>query len=192
MRGTFRFSLFCRGLILGLIILSVVGCGANPSGSRGDQIESLVLPTLYISPTPSQTPTETPLPSATPTSTSTPIPTRTPVPSPTASPLPTATPLPTISPNCPGALPGQLQIGAQAEVNFYQVSARAAPGFSARKEHVLAAGRIVEIIGGPRCADQAVWWEIYFAGTISSGKYLEYEAWMPEADADTYYLIQAP
>ena len=77
-------------------------------------------------------------------------------------------------------------------MNYYQVSARSAPGFSSPKEHVLARARVIEIIAGPRCADQAVWWQIHFADTISSGEYLEYQAWMPEVDNDTYYLVPVP
>jgi len=105
---------------------------------------------------------------------------------------PSTTALPVNYFECPGALPGKLKIGDEAQVNYYQVSARSAPEFSSPKEHVLARGRVVKIINGPQCADQAVWWNISFAGTVSSGEYLEYQAWLPEVDSDTYYLILYP
>ena len=143
----------------------------QPQSERGDATSvSLALPTTYLSATPSHTATATPLPSATPT------PTRTPQPTYTPTTPPSATASATTSFACPGALPPKLSLGAQAQVNYFQVSARSAPGFSAHKEHVLARGRVVEII----------------AGTVSSGDYLDFEAWMPEVDNDTYYLIPAP
>jgi hypothetical protein len=141
---------------------------------------------------PTFTPSNTPTSTFTPTKTPTPTITRTQVP--TRTPLPTRTP--TIRPDstkkCSGALPSKLEIGDRAEVNYYQVSVRAAPGFSSHKEHVLAQGRVITIIDGHECADRAVWWKIHFAGTISSGKYQEYDGWMPEVDYDSRYLVRLP
>lgn len=93
---------------------------------------------------------------------------------------------------CPGALDSQLQIGDRAEVIIYQLSARSAPGLSAPREHLLADGRFVEILGGPRCADSAWWWWIHFSGEISTGDKISFESWMMEADFDTYYLRKIP
>jgi len=93
---------------------------------------------------------------------------------------------------CPNALPSKLKIGNRAEVIYFQLGGRLTPGFSSPIEHVLAQGQIVEIMEGPHCADSAWWWKIHFAGTISNGQYLDYEAWMPEVDYDTYYLKYVP
>lgn len=97
-------------------------------------------------------------------------------------------PIPAYDDSCPGAMDSHLQIGDTARVIIYQLSARSAPGFESPQEHVLAEGRVVEIVNGPKCADSAWWWEIHFAGTVSSGEYLDYFAWMVEVDYDTYYL----
>lgn len=155
--------------------------------SRGEATSVfLAFPTTCLSATPTLTATTTHTPSATPTPTHTPPSTQTPtIP-------PTFTASPTVHFECPGTLTRKLNIGDQAQVNYYQVSARSAPGFSSRKEHVLARDRVVVIIAGPQCADQAVWWQIHFTGTISSGEYLDYQAWMPEVDNDTYYLVPVP
>ena len=85
-------------------------------------------------------------------------------------------------------MPSKLQIGNNAEVTYFQLNGRLAPGFNAPAEHTLAEGRIVEVIDGPKCADSIWWWKIHFAGTISTGEYLDYEVWLPEVDYDTYYL----
>jgi len=174
-------------LLLFMLTLVTSSCALTVGGKDVEsQSVSLDLPTAYISTTPTLTATETPTPSATPTPTRTPLPTQTPtIP-------PTYTASPTIHFECPGTLTRKLNIGDQAQVNYYQVSARSAPGFSSRKEHVLARGRVVDIIAGPQCVDKAVWWQIHFAGTISSGEYLDYQAWMPEVDNDTYYLVPVP
>ena len=113
-------------------------------------------------------------------------------------PTPRATVRPATSPKstevlyCPGALESKLEIGENAAVNYFQVSTRSNPGFNSSKEHVLADGRVVEIVDGPECADQTWWWKVYFSGTVSSGKHLEFNAWMPEVDYDTYYLEPVP
>ena len=91
--------------------------------------------------------------------------------------------------SCSGVLPSQLAVGDLAQVNVFQLSARSYPGFSNYKEHVLAKNRIVTIVDGPQCVDQAWWWKVCFSGVVSTGKHLEFCAWMLEADNDTYYLI---
>jgi hypothetical protein len=92
------------------------------------------------------------------------------------------------SENCSNTLPSKLQIGDKAEVVVFQVSGRDVPGINSTKEHVLAEGRVVTVLDGPQCVDNIWWWKIHFAGTISTGEYLDYEAWMPEADNDMYDL----
>lgn len=89
---------------------------------------------------------------------------------------------------CPGALSSKLHIGDTATVNVFQLNGRSRPGFDKHVEHVLAEGREVTVIEGPQCVESAWWWKVHFAGTVSSGEYLEYDVWMPEADFDTYYL----
>ena len=116
----------------------------------------------------------------------------------TSKPSKTPTLIPTLTPEfvratyCEGALGSNLEIGDRAIVNVFQLSARSKPSFNSRREHVLARDRIVEIVDGPACVDEAWWWKIYFSGTVSTGKYQEYYAWMVEADYDTYYLLPAP
>ena len=186
---TFYQYLRAAELTLLLLLLAIIGisCVVTPNPvveeNSGD---ALSMPTIFISSTLTLTATETPLPSVTPT------PTRTPRPTLTNTITPSSTASPTTYFECPGTLPSKLNISNQARVNYFQVSARSAPGFSSPKEHVLAQGRLVEIVSGPQCTDQAVWWQIHFVGTISSGEYLDYQAWMPEVDNDTYYLIHAP
>lgn len=96
------------------------------------------------------------------------------------------------SPSCAKALPSRLFIGANAKVIFFQLKSRVAPGFTTYSEHTLAKGRVINVLEGPVCADEAWWWRIHFAGTVSTGQVLEYEAWMVEADNDTYYLQAVP
>lgn len=93
-----------------------------------------------------------------------------------------------IDTSCPGALKSKLQIGDIAEIIIWQLKARVSPGFDTATKHVLAEGRVVKIINGPVCADSGWWWYIHFEGTISTGTYLDFYAWMVEVDYDTYYL----
>jgi hypothetical protein len=93
-----------------------------------------------------------------------------------------------IKTSCPGSLPSKLRIGDRAKVSIYQLNARSDPGFHSNLEYMLAKGRIVEIMDGPECADEATWWKVYFSGSTSKKSYLEFEAWMPEVDYDTRYL----
>lgn len=94
--------------------------------------------------------------------------------------------------SCEKALPSKLFVGANAKVVTFQLKGRDAPGFDSYSEHTLAEGRIVTVLEGPVCADDAWWWRIHFAGTVSTGKSLEYDAWMVEVDNDTYYLRETP
>jgi len=171
-----------------IVVVETVVVGVE-STSVDDQVSE-----TEFAPLPSATqipPSETPLPGNTLAPTSTTLPTNTLRPSKTSTPAPTQT-AQFEAANCPGSLPNKLKVGDQARVDIFQLAARSVPGFTATKEHVLARDRIVEIVAGPECADRATWWTIYFSGTVSSGEYLEYQAWMPEVDNDTYYLVQAP
>lgn len=103
--------------------------------------------------------------------------------------LPT-TPTPDLSkiPSCPGAKPTRLTPNMQAKVSQVatQISMRAQAGMDAAKVHVIASGRLVNILAElPVCADGAYWWHIFVP---EKG----FEGWVREGDSQDYWIDPLP
>jgi serine/threonine protein kinase len=154
----------------------------------GLQSMSPIPPTTAITP---NTLTPTPAPSWTSVLTLPPsltfIPTL--VPSLTPSPSPTVTPgaNPTWQ-ACPGALASRLHVGDRAYVSHDPPLAnrvRAKPNTSSKILGFLQPGEKMEIIGGPTCSDQWVWWQVRsLTGSLIG--------WTAEGDNTTYWLVPLP
>lgn len=131
-----------------------------------------------------------------PLSTSTTIPTLTlpptdtaPAPTNTATP-PAATATSNVFVTCEGALPTRLTIGGQAEIINSQVRVLNEPQSQASIVNTLLPGRIVEVIGGPICADRQLWYQVRSKEFVNSAgeTVLAFEGWIAEESGDIYFL----
>jgi len=93
--------------------------------------------------------------------------------------IPTSTNIP--DSYCAAKFHPRLSIGETAQVIVFQVNIRTSPGLSASKVNYLARNRIVQVLDGPRCANDSWWWKIYSDD-------LGYGGWVMEADHENYYL----
>ncbi|GJM41131.1 MAG: hypothetical protein DHS20C20_14130 [Ardenticatenaceae bacterium] len=187
-------------IFLGLIALAVVNGGNAWAG------DDPTIPAVAV--VPSATATDTLI--AVPTVAKTAVPTQiTPLPPPTdtpkatltlpptdTAPPPTDTPIP-VTPDanetaiaCEGASPTRLNIGGRATTINSQVSVLEEPRSRAGVVNTLLPGRIVEIIGGPTCADRQLWYQVRslpFENT--AGETIPpFEGWIAEESGDTYFL----
>ena len=114
-------------------------------------------------------------------------------PSPTPSPLPTRTPTPTPTPRrtwaaCADARPSRLQVGDIASIGadpFLPNRLREEPGLHYSVIGQIPPGGVVDILEGPRCADQMVWWCVRtFDGSLTG--------WTSEGDSNSYWLVPWP
>ncbi len=123
----------------------------------------------------------------------TPVPTNTLPPvlpaSPTVQPAMTSTPTPkpTWLP-CPGSYYSRLYVGSIAYVSFdppLPNRVRSQPNTAGTVLGMLQPGERMEIIGGPVCSNQWIWWQIRSQATGLTG-------WTTEGDAKSYWLVPAP
>jgi serine/threonine protein kinase len=124
---------------------------------------------------------------ATPTFTSTALPTKTPTPTPTPSPVPTVPPVATWYP-CAGLYPSRLHVGDRAYVSFSPPLAnnvRKNPSLNAQLLGKIQPGEEVEILKGPDCNDNMVWWRVQAADSSLVG-------WTSEGDREHYWLVPIP
>ena len=153
--------------------LTEVALAASPTISPG------ALPTQGISPTLTTIPTNTlpALPSPTSTSPSTA----------TISLTTTPTAKPTWMP-CPGIYFSRLYVGDKAYVSFdppLPNRVRSQPSTSGVYLGMLQPGERAEIIGGPVCSNQWIWWEVR---SLASGL----KGWTAEGDNKAYWLVPVP
>ena len=111
------------------------------------------------------------------------------IPSVTPSPSPSFTPetYPTWQ-ACMGALPSRLHVGNLAFVSHDPPLAnrvRKKPNTSSAILGYLQPGEKMEIIGGPACADEWVWWQVRSLASNLTG-------WTAEGDKTTYWLVPLP
>ena len=142
--------------------------------------------------------TSTPFPILTPTDLPTEVPT---VASPTWTPSPTSTdtpppPTPTEPPTdelaewdpCPGFYLSRIHVGDQAYVSFdppWRNNVREEHNLSATIIGGLEPGEKMNIIGGPFCADNMIWWNI-------EAIHMSLVGWTSEGDSDNYWLVPLP
>jgi hypothetical protein len=169
-----------RGVVQALLILGMVltACSSLPIPIPDPTVEPTPIPTSDYRPGDIAV---TLPPEWTPTATIQPTISGTPTISPTASP----TAYPTWQP-CEDAPSSQLLVGSEAEAASDQASPKEVwnqPGReSALVVGVMNPGEDIEILGGPVCMDQMVWWEI-------ESLERDLEGWMPEGDGDSYWIV---
>jgi hypothetical protein len=99
----------------------------------------------------------------------------------------TTTPKPTWLP-CPGSYFSRLYVGAIAYVSFdppLPNRVRSQPNTASTVLGMLQPGERMEIIGGPVCSNEWIWWQIRSQATGLTG-------WTTEGDAKSYWLVPAP
>jgi hypothetical protein len=205
-RSTRRPASGCMmAALIGLIALCVVGAiaGAALAGYWFMSSSNVSTPAVPIGEAtvilPEMTASATAIiaPSIVPTlgvpATLTPFPTNTLLPgqpaSPTVQPVITSTPTPkpTWLP-CPGSYFSRLYVGAIAYVSFdppLPNRVRSQPNTASTVLGMLQPGERMEIIGGPVCSNEWIWWQIRSQATGLTG-------WTTEGDAKSYWLVPAP
>jgi hypothetical protein len=152
---------------------------------------ALPVPTTYASATitlpPSLVPTQDSPATLTPFPTNT-LPATQPA-SPTVQPqlTSTITPKPTWLP-CTGSYYSRLYVGSIAYVSFdppLPNRVRSQPNTASDILGMLQPGERMEIIGGPVCSNQWIWWQIRSQATGLVG-------WTAEGDAKSYWLVPSP
>ena len=138
-----------------------------------------LIPTQGIAPTLTTVPTNTlpPTQPASPTSPSTTLP------------APTSTPVarPTWMP-CTGSYYSRLYVGDIASVSFdppLPNRVRREPNTASEILGMLQPGERMQIIGGPVCSNQWIWWQVRSQATGLTG-------WTTEGDANSYWLVPVP
>ncbi len=136
--------------------------------------------TPTATPAPSATPSVTLAPSQTPTSSQTPVP-----PTPTLSPtIPFDVLVQTPYPACEDAYLSRLRPGLRAYTNpqlRVGIRIRTLPGWNGYILNTIAPGTAVDILEGPECKNNWVWWNVRVVNSNQQG-------WMAEGEAGLYYL----
>jgi WD40 repeat protein len=85
---------------------------------------------------------------------------------------------------CAGAMDTQLATGvpARARDNGIPKNVRSQPGVGSAQVGQVPAGALVQIVGGPQCADGMVWWQINMNGLIG---------WVAEGQYGVYWFSPA-
>jgi hypothetical protein len=177
-------------IVIGLAGLALIGLGSwlllSPIQSTGQSDAPIFLtPTLapsedqpiIITATlePSQTPAPTVIPAATSVSAATALPTPT---------ITQAAPLTWQA--CPGAPPSELHVGNRAMVSLNPPlpnNVRAQPDITSKFLFAIQPGEVVEIIDGPGCSNNWVWWQV----KTQDGR----TGWTAEGDETDYWLVPA-
>lgn len=145
-----------------------------------------ITPTFTIRSSPTIRPTSTNLPTATRRFTSTAtqrVPTRTPKPAVTL--IPTLTPTVDIWKDCRASYKSRLQIGDFAYVSHtppLRNRVRSGPDVNSKIIGHIAPGEQVEIIDGPSCSNNWIWWKVRVRKNGQIG-------WTAEGDANNYWLV---
>jgi hypothetical protein len=89
---------------------------------------------------------------------------------------------------CPGIYYSRLYVGDKASVSFDPPLAnrvRSEPSTAGTYLGMLQPGEKAEIIGGPVCSNQWIWWQVR---SLASGL----TGWTAEGDNKAYWLVPAP
>jgi hypothetical protein len=89
---------------------------------------------------------------------------------------------------CPGIYFSRLYVGDTAYVSFdppLPNRVRSQPSTTGTYLGMLQPGEKAEIIGGPVCANQSIWWEVRSNASGLTG-------WTAEGDSKAYWLVPAP
>jgi hypothetical protein len=99
----------------------------------------------------------------------------------------TVTPKPTWLP-CPDSYYSHLYVGSIAYVSFdppLPNRVRSQPNTASTILGMLQPGERMEVIGGPVCSNQWIWWQIRSQATGLTG-------WTTEGDNKSYWLVPVP
>ena len=97
---------------------------------------------------------------------------------------PTVTSTATSLPNCPSGLETRLKVGMKARVSSDPPTAnnvRAGPSTKNTRRGQIQPGEVVEVLSGPECAEDIIWWEVRSPSTGLTG-------WTAEGTIGTYWL----
>jgi hypothetical protein len=88
---------------------------------------------------------------------------------------------------CDDAPPSRLEVGDKAivEGTSFQIRLRGEPSLEGTLKGQIAPAEVVEIINGPACAEQLVWWEVLALGSGESGWTAEgnaYGSWLGKVE----------
>ncbi len=88
---------------------------------------------------------------------------------------------------CPGAPRSHLQVGDRAAISYdpyLPTRVRSRPGqFNSSVLGLIIPGEVVQLLEGPSCADQTVWWKI-------SSLRKDLEGWVQEGDETSSWLVR--
>ncbi|MCZ7544188.1 MAG: SH3 domain-containing protein [Anaerolineae bacterium] len=88
--------------------------------------------------------------------------------------------------SCPAANPSRLRTDQSHLMSWIRgLRMRAEPGLSAPQLDSLAYREVVDVIGGPACADGLIWWNVRVPDRGSSG-------WIAEASLENWLTIPEP
>jgi len=162
--------------------IAVVSSSYTGTASSSSSSREIILPTYTPAPTYTTAPTYTPLPTYTALPlTKTPKPTS--KPTKTAKP-PTKTPEPTTE--RPQATPTASNPSARISSEMIEVNLRKSPGYVSKDDAVdvvtkIPAGAYLEILEGPRPADNLQWWRVSWNG---------YEGWIAEKTGSGRIILE--
>lgn len=97
---------------------------------------------------------------------------------------PTVTRTATVLPNCPSGLETRLKVGEQASVSSDPPTpnnVRAGPSTKNTRRGKIQPGEVVEILSGPECGEDIIWWEVRSLSTGLTG-------WTAEGTIGEYWL----
>ncbi len=89
---------------------------------------------------------------------------------------------------CPNAQPTRLKLNGFAYLSydpFLPNRIRVGPGIGYDAKGLIQPGEVMQLVSGPICSGQSVWWKVIVKFTGENG-------WMAEADDEQYWLVPCP
>jgi hypothetical protein len=88
---------------------------------------------------------------------------------------------------CDDGPPSQLEVGdlALVEGSSFKIRLRSEPGLTGTLTNTVLPGDIIQVVNGPACFDQLVWWEVQSMSSGDTGwtaEGNEYGAWLLRID----------
>jgi hypothetical protein len=96
----------------------------------------------------------------------------------------------TTDPNqvCPNAQPTRLKLNGFAFLTYdppIPNRVRIGPGLGFEAKGLVKPGQVMQVINGPICSGESVWWKVVV-------KYTELTGWVAEADSEQYWVEPCP
>jgi hypothetical protein len=89
---------------------------------------------------------------------------------------------------CPNAQPTRLKLNGFAYLSydpFLPNRIRVGPGVGYDAKGLIQPGEVMQLVSGPICSGQSVWWKVIV-------KFTEENGWIAEADNEQYWLVPCP